>query len=126
MVGLSGIALGSLEALLQGQLRSRGLPVARLIVDHQYDLTHGPEVTVSEHLWSRGGETHRERPFTAPLFKWEFDDGRRFQGRPEVKVRKRKWGSPLAGGERAEFDYLPMLQQIGTMIRRSFELGEDR
>ena len=107
------------------QLRDAGLPVSVFEVDQYYELNHEPDVTVQVRSWGLFRETYRPENLTAPLFRWAFDDGRKFQGRPPVHVHYRTWGNLIAGGETAEYDQDKMVRELHEMIERSFRDGAD-
>lgn len=119
------VATFSIIDLMRDQLKARGVPVRVLTVDHGYELRQEPDVRVVPRSWSGLRQDVREETFTAPLFRWDFEDGRRFQGRPDMKVKRGEWRCLFAGGETATADSRPMLQQVSDMIRRSFENGAD-
>jgi hypothetical protein len=121
---MSVVALEPFELRLKRAITAAGFPLERFEVDQRYELTHEPDETVGLRSWSLGRETWREKTFTAPLFRWQFADGRRFQGRPHVKTRKTSWGMIVCGGECAELDERPMLEELMSMIRRSWTEGE--
>lgn len=111
--------------IVKRNLRAAGIPVSVIQVDFDNTWRDEPDVTVDVRSWSLRGERSRKESFTAPVFRWAFDDGRRFQGRPEVELKRTEWRTLLAGGERVEFDQQAMLHHVFAMIKRSHATGAD-
>lgn len=99
--------------LLAADFRRAGYPVAEITVEQGW-ITGGEPDAVER-------ENGRERTFYAPHFHWTLEDGRRFHGKPNMHLKRKRvrlyFG--LINHERVDEDKQKMRADLRTMIVES-------
>jgi len=99
-----------------------GYPVKSLTVDStEYELNHEPDKKISLSSSVFLNISYSEKSFTSPVFRWEFEDGRRFQARPECDVKVTKHRAWPCTWETAEFDDQKMMKNLYELVKSSYD-----
>jgi hypothetical protein len=112
------ILIDNLARIAEG-MRARGYPVRSISMRDDWMHREPDEYRDEGEVFWNGRSNERKAGFTAPIFDWELEDGRRFFGKPPVHTKRIETSVLGVKTVRYREDHAAMLADITVLILES-------